>query len=266
MLMKYWMHCAVAAAVISISGQVQAGYNFTTGAEYTEGDYGTDITTSTWYVPFTLGYSGEDYALSITVPFISVSGSAEVTGVSSSSFSGKGGMKGGGSSTNTTTTSTETRTDSGLGDVILKGSYQLLAETQDRPLLGVTGKVKFGTASKHDNLGTGETDYSLQLDMAKGPLDGFIGYMWLGDTSSMNYDDIAFGAIAYTLPLNSKWRMRAEYYAEQAATSGDDPVQELNVGFLRPLSEKQNLKLYLIKGFSDSSPDWGAGVMLATSF
>ena len=261
--MKRLMLCAVATAAVSLPGLVQAGYNFTTGAEYTEGDYGTDVATSTWYVPFTLGYTGDDYALSVTVPFVTVSGSTEVTGVRSSTLSGKGGMKSGSS---TTTTTTDKRTDSGLGDVILKASYQLMTETADRPWMGVTGKIKWGTASKSDNLGTGEDDYALQLDMARGAVDGFIGYMWLGDTSSVNYDDIFYGAIAYTLPLNPKWRLRTEFYAEQAALSGTDPVQELNVGFLRPLSEKQNLKLYVLKGFSDSSSDWGAGAMLSTAF
>lgn len=260
--MKHLALSAVAAAVMLQPAVSLAGYNFTTGAEYTSGDYGTNVTTDTWYVPFIFGYTGNDYALSVTVPFISVSGSTEVTGVSSSSMPGKGGVK----ASSSTSTTTDTRTDSGLGDVILKGSYQLQTETPQRPWLGITGKIKLGTASRKDNLGTGETDYAVQLDVARGPLDGFVGYQLIGDTSTVNYDDIFYGAIGYSMPINPQWRMRAEFYAEQAAASGADPVQEVTVAFLKPLSKTQSLKLYVLTGLTDSSPDWGAGAMVSTAF
>jgi len=252
----------IAVATALATPLAHAGYTFTTGAEYTRGDYGTDVTTSSWYIPFSLGYTGKDYAVSVTVPYVTVSGSSEVTGVRSTSLPGKGGAK----SLNTTTTSSTDRTDSGLGDVELKGSYQLQTETPDRPWMGVTGKIKLGTASRSDNLGTGENDYAVQLDLAKGPLDGFVGYLMLGDTNSVNYDDIFYGAIAYSMPLDQTWSMRAEYYTEQAALSGVDPASEINVAFGRRLNPTQNLRLYAIKGLSDSSPDWGAGVMLSTAF
>lgn len=253
-------YAAAIAAAISVPTSVQAGYSFTTGAEYTEGDYGTDVTTSSWYIPFTLGYSGEDYALSITVPYVTVNGSTEVTGVRSSSLSGKGDGK------TSSTSTTDKRTDSGLGDITLKVSYQLLTETATRPWLGVTGKVKLGTASKRDNLGTGENDYAVQLDLAKGAIDGYLGYLFLGDTSAVNYDDIFYGAIGFSFPLGTQWRGRGEYYAEQEAVSGVDAVQEVSLSFDKPLGERRTLRLYVINGLSDSSPDWGAGVMLNTTF
>jgi hypothetical protein len=60
--------------------------------------------------------------------------------------------------------------------------------------------------------------------------------------------------------------MRAEFYTEQEAVDGVDPVQELSVAFARPLSKTQSMKLYVIKGLTDSSPEWGAGLMLSTAF
>ncbi|HEY9148348.1 MAG TPA: hypothetical protein VIQ22_04995 [Gammaproteobacteria bacterium] len=263
MLMRRHALTAAAAAVfLSLPAVSQAGFSFTTGAEYTRGDYGTSQDTSTWYVPLMLGYAGKKSFFSITVPYISVDGSSEVTGVRSTSLPGPGGI-----TTTTTYTSTiEERTDSGLGDILLRASYQLQNETPSQPWLGVTGKVKLGTADEDKFLGTGENDYALQLDIAKGAWDGIIGYHLLGDTATIDYDDILFGAVAYTAPLQSNWKMRTEFYTEEEVTEGVDPVREVSVTFGKPLAAGRNLRLYLVKGLSDSSPDWGGGVMLSTAF
>jgi len=102
MLMRRHALTAAAAAVfLSLPAVSQAGFSFTTGAEYTRGDYGTSQDTSTWYVPLMLGYAGKKSFFSVTVPYISVDGSSEVTGVRSTSLPGPGGI-----TTTTTYTST----------------------------------------------------------------------------------------------------------------------------------------------------------------
>jgi hypothetical protein len=253
---------AIAVVALSLPVVVQAGYSFTTGAEYTSGDYGTDVETTAWQIPFTLGYAGKRTFFSITVPYIRVDGSTAVSGVRSFTTRGPGGI----STQTETTTTTEERTDAGLGDVTLRASYQLQNETPERPWLGVTGKVKLGTADEDKNLGTGENDYSLQLDMAKGPLDGIVGYTVLGDTNAIDYDNIFYGAIGYSAPLQDKWKVRGEFYTEQEAVDGVDPVRELTLSLSKPLGAGRSISLYGIKGLSDSSPEWGAGVMVTSSF
>ncbi len=231
---------------------VQAGTRFGAGLEYTSGDYGTGVETGTWYLPLWISRAGENYSLSLTVPFVAVSGSTEVSGV-----------RGTGHGSTTTVTSTTTRTDVGIGDVVAKASLQLLEEGPSAPWLAVTTKVKFGTASASKNLGTGENDYAVQLEMAKGRLDAMVGYNVLGDTDTIDYDNIVYGSLAWTAELNKIWKLRSEYYTEQPAVSGDDPVQELTLSFERALDKDRNLSVYLIKGFSDTSADWGAGVMFS---
>lgn len=230
----------------------QAGNRFVTGVEYTRGDYGTGVDTSTWYIPFSLSHSGENYSVGLTVPVIAVSGSSEVSGV-----------RGTGHGTTTTVTTTTTRTDIGIGDVVARASLQLLPEGTATPWMAITGKVKFGTASASKNLGTGENDYAVQLELARGRFDATLGYNVLGDTDTVDYDNIVYGAVAWTSPLNKTWDLRSEYYAEQPALSGGDPVQELTFSFDRALDSKRNLSLYVIKGFTDASADWGVGVMLS---
>ncbi len=231
---------------------LQAGTRFAAGVEYTRGDYGTGVDTSTWYLPLTLSHAGKTYSVGLTVPFVAVSGSSEVSGV-----------RGTGHGATTTVITTTTRTDTGIGDVVAKASLQLLPEGPSTPWLAVTAKVKFGTASASKNLGTGENDYAVQLEMAKGRFDAMLGYNVLGDTDTVDYDNIVYGALAWTAAMNKTWNLRSELYTEQPALSGDDPVQELTFSFDRALDAKRNLSVYFIKGFSDTSVDWGAGVMLS---
>lgn len=236
-------------------------YTFTTGAEYTTGDYGTGVDTSAWYVPFTLGYAAQNYAWSVTVPYIRIDGLTLVTGIRTSAVRGPGRMQ-----TSTSVTTTEERVDSGLGDVTLSAIYQLWKETPAAPWLAVRGKVKFGTADEEKFLGTGENDYAIQLEAAKGMFDGFIGYNFIGDTDTIDYDDILYGAGAITLPLQQPWRIRTELYMEESPLSDSDEVTELTLSFSRPLPSDRYFSLYLVKGFSDSSPDWGVGTLISTGF
>lgn len=235
-------------------------YTFSTGAEYTTGEYGTGIDTAAWYVPFTLGYTAESFGWSLTVPYIRIDGSSLVTGIRSSAVRSPKG-----SSTIVTTTSEE-RVDSGLGDVTLSAVYQLQQETPAAPWMAVRGKIKFGTADEEKFLGTGENDYAIQFEAAKGIFDGFIGYNFLGDPDAIDYDDILYGAGAITLPLSQPWRTRTELYLEEAPLNGLDEVIELTLSFSRPLAINRHMNLYAVKGFTDSSVDWGVGAMVSHGF
>lgn len=254
-----------------IAASATAGeLSFGTGAEYTEGDYGTDSDNSALYVPFTVGYSADAYSWSVTVPYLSVTGEVAYsrTGVrvptqDLGSSTGSGAGPGGGSSP-TTTVSGE-RSESGMGDVTLSATYRLLRGRTAEPSLGMTAKVKFATADENKNLGTGENDYSLQVEAGLGSVYGYLGYLFIGDTATTDYNDIPFGALGVSTPVGT-WSVGAEYYAEQAVLDGIDPVSEATVSAGRELGKDHWLNFYLIKGFSDSSPDWGAGVGITHYF
>jgi hypothetical protein len=238
-------------------------YSFGTGAEYTRGDYGTGSDTSALYVPFTLGYSAEAYGWSLTVPYLSVTGTGEVaysrTGVREPTQPPTTTTSGPGAGTGSTSTTTKEHTESGLGDVTLSASYRPLPGGAKKTSLAITAKIKFATADENRNLGTGENDYALQLELGRERMYGYLGYMLIGDTATTDYNDIVYGAIGMSAPAG-RWDIGGEYYAEQAVLEGIDAVSELSVSAGREMGEDNWLKLYLIKGFTDSSPDWGAGV------
>lgn len=249
-----------AATMAFITAPAFAATGYSLGAEYSEGDYGTGETTSSWYIPFSWRYGNDSVRASITIPYLYVSGSTLVTFDGRAvSPSGMGtGMGGGGGSTSTT------HTDSGLGDVLLSGSYQLLSEGEQRPWMGATAKVKLATADADKGLGTGENDYSLQLEMAKAMVYGYAGYRWLGDTATVDYDDVTFFGIALNFPLGNESGWGVEYYTESASLSGMDAVREVTLSLGGAMSKELDYSLYYTSGMTDASADSVIGVNFST--
>lgn len=252
-MQQYNKLLAITSALLLGNVATAGDYTFSTGVEYTKGKYGTSIDTTMLQVPFKLGYSTEQYTLSVIVPYVQISGSEDVifSGTTKSPVFSR------------TTISNVKHTDSGLGDITLSGTYQLQKEMKTRPWIAITGKLKLGTADENKRLGTGENDYAVQLELAKKAIHGFIGYQLIGDTPTINYNDVTYGAVGITIPAGKNWTTVTEYYTEQASISGVDNVQELSFSMSKTLKDKKRFGVYLIKGFTDSSPDWGAGVTLS---
>jgi hypothetical protein len=53
---------------------------------------------------------------------------------------------------------------------------------------------------------------------------------------------------------------------EQAAIDGNDPKREVSLILDHWLNDQKRISGYVLKGFSDASPDWGAGLALKYSF
>ena len=222
------------------------------GAEYTSGDYGTSSKTNIWYFPVTFGYETDINRFFLTVPYVSVEGTGNVVVTS------------GGMGMRRTTTSTAVHTESGLGDVELGASHKIGGTATSR--VDLTGKIKFGTADRDKNLGTGEDDFAVQLDAekyyARDTVYGTGGYKILGDPPGINFDNVLYGIVGVSHKLDERRAAGVEFYAQEAALPGTDGPSELTL-FLSGRSDRRTkLTGYLLKGFSDGSPDWGVGVLL----
>lgn len=146
---------------------------------------------------------------------------------------------------------------------MLSGSVRLVAEATAQPRVDLTGKIKLATADKDKNLGTGENDFAVQLDLEKGMFFGYVGYRVYGDPPGINLDNVAYGLVGLSRPLDSATRVGVSLYAQQAAAAGTDKQLELNLFLSYQLAKGYQLRPYAIFGLSDGSPDWGVGVTLA---
>lgn len=242
------------------------------GADFSSGDYGTGIDTDIWSVPASLGYGQGPLSFKLTVPYVRVDGASNVIPVVGSLINlnplGRGrGLQIPPPPPQEEPTSGEA---SGLGDILLAGTYQLYANADTGFGLDLTGKVKFGTADEDEGLGTGEEDYSVLLDTYKQTGDwtvfGGIGYTFFGDSKFIQLRNAWSGNAGTAYRLANGDSLGVIYdYRERISQVGEQR-SEATAYYSLKVSEAARLQSYVLAGFSDGSPDWGAGVALKYGF
>ena len=234
---------------------VRAELTFQTGFDYSSGDYGAPEKTRIVYVPFTLRSEGERHMFQMTVPYLRLHAPAGQTII------GPGGVP-------IQTSAAGRELNSGLGDVVTTLRYTLLDGTGSGLLLDVIGKIKFGTADDAKGLGTGEHDYSMQLDWAKVMNARFTllattGYRVYGDPAGVDFDNAFFASLGGVYKLTPDRSGGLIYDFRENITAGGDSQRELMLFMTQRTGKETKVQGYLLLGFSDASPDWGAGVLFS---
>jgi hypothetical protein len=231
----------LAALAASGDAVAQGSVRFDAGVEYTSGDYGGAVDYEDLYVPLTLTYGLRRVALRLTVPYLEAETSAGTTA-------------------------------SGLGDVIAGITvYDLWRSADGSMALDFTGKIKLGTADETEGLGSGENDYSLQTGLYKalpkgGGFSTGVGYRARGDTAAVDLEDVWFAYIGGLHAFSSRTRGGIFFDYREASIAGNDAVQELSAFIARRTSSRWGVQVYLLKGLSDTSPDWGGGFSVGSRF
>ncbi len=250
MLFRTVMALALALSCASATAQ---SVSWTTGVEYTSGEYGGSDTIEDIYVPLTGRINFERTSLALTVPYLSVR-APEGTLVSDP---GEEPVAGSGDMT----------TESGLGDVIATATIRdVIYSSRLDVAVDLTGKVKFGTADETKGLGTGEEDYTIQADVFKFfdglTLFGTAGYRFRGSPDDYALENVLLGSVGGVYRSGDLTRLGFAFDYRESSLPDGDALLELSALATRNVGEELRLEFYVVKGFSDSSPDWGAGVML----
>jgi hypothetical protein len=162
-------------------------------------------------------------------------------------------------------------TASGLGDVIAGLTvYDVWRSSSGRFSLDLTGKIKFGTADETEGLGSGDTDYSLQAGvfrvLPQGGLSAGIGYKMRGATLVLDLEDAWFAYVGGQRRFSPRTLGGVYFDYREASIAGNDAVQELSAFIARRTSGRWGVQFFLLKGLSDSSPDWGGGMSTGARF
>jgi len=246
----------IAAALLMTSAiaWAETSSSLSTGFDYSTGKYGGTTSTNIFYVPVIGKFESDELFLKLTVPYISVTseGTAVVRGV--------GQFK-------KTTTTTKATTQSGLGDVIASAGY--IFYESDSVMLDVAGNIKFGTADADKYLGTGENDYSAQLDgfyfLNKTSLFATAGYKIIGAPAGITVNNIAYGSLGFSQQTGKTTSAGVMFDAAQSSSELNPGTRELTVFVSNKISPTLKIQANLMKGFSDSSADFGGGLMLTGS-
>lgn len=233
------------------------------GFDYSSGKYGSDTTTTILSIPVVGIYLAGDWMFKLTVPYIRITGDGSVIPGMGGVVPGKGGGMFGGSGPGGPATATAGTTQSGLGDVIAAATYNIYSGIENDLSVDLTGNVKFATADT--GLGTGENDYAAQADVYK-KFDSFtamgsLGYQVLGDPpelTSITRLMASFGYYQFTDQTGAGAEMRL---SQKLTATGAGP-RELTAYVSHKFDKSLKISGYVLKGFSDGSPDSGFGMLL----
>ncbi|MHB1587847.1 MAG: hypothetical protein ACYCRH_12740 [Acidiferrobacteraceae bacterium] len=243
--------------VIAVFGLIPAAVQASTTVgvmpSYFEGTFGTPNTTKIWYLPAYLDYRGRTYGFKITVPYLKVQTQGAV-------FSGGTvvGSHGG-----------KTTTASGLGDIWLKGTYTLHGRQGTEFLPYV--KVKLGTASAAQGLGTGQDDVEggLEADWTMGPRTfpfAVIGYRFVGSTIAYPLQNILTYQAGSSFGLGGDRFLTALFTGHQSEQPGFPASADAVVAWNYSPHRGLGLETYLDKGLSSGSPNYGVGIGVQDRF
>lgn len=234
-----------------------SSFSLGSGFDYSTGKYGGDTTTNILYIPLTGTYQNDQLTLKLTVPYIRVTGTGTVV-----QGMGRIGRAGSG------VASTRTTTQSGLGDVIAAAAYNIYGSTA--LAVDVAGKVKFGTASANQGLGTGENDYAAQADayyaLDDTTLLASLGYKIVGAPAGGVVNNIAYAALGISHKLDYAHSAGVMLDVAQAATELAPGTRELSVFMTGKVRPDLSWRASLLKGLSDASADYGIACMLTGTY
>lgn len=226
----------------------------TAGLDYSTGDYGDVEDTEILFVPVTASYLVYPWTLKVTVPYLRIEGPGVVAGDAADVVVGDDRVT----------------TGEGLGDVVAGVLYSLDPFAEGRVFLDLTAKIKLPTADEQDGLGTGEPDYTLQADLARaaGAWVPFatLGYQFLGSSASFDLNNRAFFSLGADCAVNARHHVGVVYDYRQASSDSGEAGSEGTLYASRKISDAWSVSGYVVRGFSEGSPDWGAGAQVSRRF
>ena len=265
----------LALATLAAAGTTHAAEaRWGIGVDYSSGDYGSDVTTEVLSIPLTAQLDSGNWSLRASLPWIRVSGDANVVpGVGlvdnlnpAGRGRGPGGLLPGGPGPGAGDAPTE-GSASGIGDLNLKALYSVPTGTALGLDLGVTAKI--ATADEDKGLGTGENDYGVSADLYRDfngtTVFGGVGYTWLGDSPYIDTDAVASANIGLARAVGNG-RLGAMVDHRDAAADGFDDRRELIGFYTLGTAAGSRVQFYASSGLTDGSPDWGAGVSFSSGF
>ena len=255
------------ACISPAAAEDEPRWSLSSSVNYSVGDYGTGKDTTFIYVPFTLGVKPIDrFTIGLTIPYVYQTGETVViTG------GGVAVRKNKQSQLGTATQNQVTSTESGLGDVLLKGQYVLLEEKSVLPEVAPYLKIKFPTADSNRGLGTGEFDETVGVDLSKTLFPRFVSYVtlaytFIGSPAGSTFDNSFGWSVGAAYLVAQPFSVFAFLDGSTAISPGQANPLEVRVGVDYRLTQALKIFGSVSRGLSDGSADWGVSAGLALRF
>ena len=227
-------------------------FSLASGFDYSTGKYGTASTTNILSIPVVGKYATGPWLFKLTAPYIRISGMGGIV-------PGTGRIRASGSTGNT---------QSGPGDTVAAATYNLYEDSASTRGVDLTGKIKLATSDA--NLGSGANDYAAQMDVYQS-LDKFtamgsLGSKVLGSPAGIKLNTVIYGSFGGAYQFTNQTSGGIDMSLAQRPSTTTAGQQELTAYVSYKIDKHLKAHGYVLKGFSDGSPDKGVGALFSYGF
>ena len=255
--------CALASnALAAPTSDREPQLRFTTGVDYSSGDYGRAQETTVLAVPMSARMSFGKWALRASIPYLDIEGPADIVIIDDGTAPGAGG---GGDPTGTPGAP---RRRSGLGDTTLAATYSMTKLGGTRAYLDVTGRIRLPTGDEAKGLSSGAVDYGLNAELGhawrKGGAYVNVGRRFLGDPDDVTTRvDGWQGSVGGWVNTSRKTELGAYVSMREASFRNATDPAEVGAYAAYRFTRKWRVQLLASTGLSDASPDFGTALSIA---
>lgn len=225
-----------------------SSFELASGADYSAGHYGASADTTVWSIPLDLKVQIGRVRVQASLPYEFISGPGQLVGGVIVSSPGSA-----------------VTSRSGIGDLNLSAAALLAREGLILPAIEVGGSVKLPTAKT--NIGTGETDYSVNASFYKSlthaiMLFGSVGYSWLGSPAAYRLRNGVTASGGFNLRPSAGQNYGVSVAYREPVADGLQGQAVVSPYMTYRFSKRFGLTLYGLAGLNDASPRIGAGLRL----
>jgi hypothetical protein len=232
---------------------------------YTAGNFGTNTTTTSLYVPLTVRRLFANGDVALVIPYVSVTSNGSVTLVGGvPNRTSRTGLTGSPSATdkrpgNVLPAATN---EDGLGDIILRGRYLVAEERRFLPVVSLTARLKIPTADEERGLGTGEFDKGFGMELTKQLSENVVSFVDAGYTFTGKPDKVALrNQWNYDLGLGyffTRKLLGTIFYEEyRALIEGLNNPRDLSFAMNYKATSVFRMNASVLMGLSSGAPDYG---------
>lgn len=280
---------AASLFVVAPAAAEEGRWSFSSGAEYTTGDYGETQDTDIVIVPFSFGYRTDRWGARVTIPYVTIEGPGTIVpGSAGSAAGGAGGLSGllgtttdllgsvldgllggdgppGGADAPDPSPTPTTIHENGLGDITIAVSgVPFRTDAGTRLTLGA--RVRIPTADADRSLGIDDTALATSATLAHSFAGQTAVYGSIGLEHAFESQANAFfaqiGAETYVMPrvlLGSS----VDWAQANSELRRDSTQATLYAGY--DASTELRFLAYGTAGLTDTSPDLGVGLRVIYS-
>lgn len=229
-------------------------FSLSSGFGSSPGNYATANATGLLSIPTIEKYETGPWVFKLTVPDLSISGTGSVVPEI-------GRIR---------TSSAANSTQSDLGDTVAAATYNIYSGSASTFGIGLTGKVKLGMADKIKGFGTGQNDYAAQADayqsFDKFTALGSLGYKVLGSPAGISMDSVLYGSFGGIYQLNDQMSGGVDISLAQSPSATAAEQRQLTAYVTHMINKSLKARGYVLKGFTNGSPDSGLGAQVYYGF